>query len=526
MGKRPTLSARCAATLFIAAFLMTIDAAEIRRRDGIHRVSKAPAKVTPGPRLDRRVVITACPASFSLCPDELGGGCCTSGYTCGTQSCFAMTEGPVTCNGRTGYYACGADVGGGCCPVGSVCERGGQCVPVAGGVSYSHDCSANSYLCPAELGYGCCRNGYACGSDQCYATEPLTNTFTQTVTTTDGDDTKTLTRTVTTTMTLAADSEPTGGTLPSRTTFEKQYPSVVSKVSPLVTEAGGGGGGLSGAQIGGAVGGAIALLAIILTVAFFIIRRLNHVAKVVKESGPNSTTPGSQADTNDYFKGTADTAEVESLSTDMSPRARHRSTSESPSLFGFRSGSTPSGGSGLSSRRHSHRSSTDSTGRNTPGTWTKSDGTAISSTRASGSRTSGSIDAGMGSETEPDEIAELETGERVVELPADPVATKTEVAGARNASPGRGFQKSVVVAGGGGGPAAAAAGRGEGLAPPAQGHKRSNSAAGRGAPQLDVVSEAGEFHGYYGPADSRLMGQTAAGWTPDTTETTTTTTAT
>ena len=362
------------------------------------------------------------------------------------------------------------------------------------GVSYSHDCGDNSYLCPSELGYGCCRNGLACGKNQCYATEPTTLVFTRTMTTTDGGNAKTLTSTVTTTSTPSVGAEPTGAA--SETQYIKFYPTAVPKVDPLITDTGddgGGGSGLSSAQIGGAVGGALALLAIILTAAFFIIRRLNHVAKVVKEGGPPSTTPGSPGDKPDYFNHKHRESEVDSFTTELastsSPRTRHRSastdTSEpASSIFGRQS--TPGGGSsGFSSRRHSHRSSADSTaGRSTPGTWTRSNSTARSSTRASGS-----VDGAVSYETEPDEIAELEAGERIVELPADPVTRKAETAASSGATTT--------------------------LAPPptlgqGQGHKRNNSAAGRGAPQLDVVSEAGEFHGYYGPPD-RLMGQTGAG---------------
>ena len=112
MGSRKTSpSLRCAATLFIVAFLISVDGAEIRHRDGIHRVSKTPPQVTPGPRLDKRA-LTACPASYSLCPPDLGGGCCAAGYACATESCYATTNGPVSCGGNAGYFACGADVGG------------------------------------------------------------------------------------------------------------------------------------------------------------------------------------------------------------------------------------------------------------------------------------------------------------------------------------------------------------------------------------------------------------------------------
>lgn len=109
-----TLSARCAATLFIVGFLMSTitDAAEIRLRDGVHRVSKAPPQVTPGPVLHRRETVTVCAAGYNLCPIKLGGGCCQDGYSCATESCFATTAGPVSCNGRSGYFACGVDVGG------------------------------------------------------------------------------------------------------------------------------------------------------------------------------------------------------------------------------------------------------------------------------------------------------------------------------------------------------------------------------------------------------------------------------
>ncbi|CAI4217384.1 unnamed protein product [Parascedosporium putredinis] len=295
----------------------------------------------------------------------------------------------------------------------------------------------NSYLCPADLGYGCCQNGLACGKSQCYATEPQTYVFTKTATTTeDGGAAKTLTSTITTTVTPTGDSEPTGA-FPPETQFAKYYPSAIDKEQPIVTNTedkdDGGGGGLTGAQIGGAVGGAVALLAIILVAAFLVIRRLNHVAKVVQEGGASvSGGSGSTADTSDYFKRRI-------LAPYAAPK---RLVYHVGAGLAVRAALGRRGSSGFSSRRQSHRSNSESTaaGSSTPGTWTRSNSTSVSRSGSSGRRTSGFGDAtGVSSDNEGEEIAELEAGERA----------------------------------------------------------------------LDMVSEAGEFHGYYGPAD-KLMGQTAA----------------
>lgn len=109
-GRFPTLPRRLALVVF-ALISHSASAAEIRRKDGVHREPKVEALITAAPQLARRDT-TACPSSYSLCPADLSGGCCGEGYSCAVDSCYATTKGPVTCGGQEGYHACGQEFGG------------------------------------------------------------------------------------------------------------------------------------------------------------------------------------------------------------------------------------------------------------------------------------------------------------------------------------------------------------------------------------------------------------------------------
>ena len=357
----------------------------------------------------------------------------------------------------------------------------------APGVSYSHECGASSYLCPESLGFGCCKDGLACGQDRCYSTEASTLVFTQTLTTTEDDSKITTTTTVTTVSTPTDDGEATE--VPTDEELHKFYPTAVEKVEPMVTEEddddnGGGGGGLTSGQIGGAVAGVVIFLILVIIAAVFIIRRLNRVAKAVEETKPEPHDD--RPETHEYFK--PGDVEIDSITTmsGATPRPRFRSgattdsDSEAPTLFGFPSPGSP-GESGMSSRRHSHRSSGSSSGgRMTVSSWTRNN-SVRSSPRA--------LSDGFATPVSPDsEPAELEA-----------MSTRAELAG--DVSPIPELPSPV--------PSTARMSRGKDAA--AHAHKRSISAA---TPQLDAVSEDGEYHGYYGPLD-KVAGQT----------TTTTTTA-
>lgn len=111
MKRRVSLSPGRLALLVSILLLHGVTAAEIRRKDGVHRVAKVEALVTPAPFLGKRDH-TECPTSYSLCAPDLKGGCCGDGYSCAVDSCYATTQGPVTCAGREGYHACGPEYGG------------------------------------------------------------------------------------------------------------------------------------------------------------------------------------------------------------------------------------------------------------------------------------------------------------------------------------------------------------------------------------------------------------------------------
>jgi hypothetical protein len=56
---------------------------------------------------------TICPASYSLCPASLSGGCCPTDLSCGISSCYPTTTAPpVQCPQSSGLIACGIDQGG------------------------------------------------------------------------------------------------------------------------------------------------------------------------------------------------------------------------------------------------------------------------------------------------------------------------------------------------------------------------------------------------------------------------------
>lgn len=110
MKRHVSLSPRRLALVVLALISRGVIAAEIRRKDGVHRLPKVGALVTPAPHLAKREH-TECPASYSLCAPDLSGGCCGDGYSCAVDSCYATTKGPVTCGGQEGYHACGVEYG-------------------------------------------------------------------------------------------------------------------------------------------------------------------------------------------------------------------------------------------------------------------------------------------------------------------------------------------------------------------------------------------------------------------------------
>ncbi|KAK0613618.1 hypothetical protein B0T14DRAFT_539403 [Immersiella caudata] len=282
----------CAASLFGALFGLGAEAALAGpKRDLVHRVPKA--QITPGPLLPRAA--STCATNYSLCPDSAGGGCCPSQYECATDSCYATTAGITSACGKEGWFACPFDSSGGCCPVGYVCGAQ-ECTAPAGVKDPVTTCPFNYNLCPASLNYGCCMNGMGCALNACYSTTPVTSTIISIITTTADGQTITTTSTA---VTLATPSPPSGIPATDRNVAPKFIPTSVPKISATTVPDEGGNTGLTSQQVGGIVGGVVALLVIVITAAFLIIRRLNRVAEAV-ESKSKSTShtkshPHSQA---------------------------------------------------------------------------------------------------------------------------------------------------------------------------------------------------------------------------------------
>jgi len=232
---------------------------------------------------------------------------------------------------------------GGCCPESYICGSAGCTVPV--GVSFSETCGVNSYLCPASLNYGCCKNGMGCGLNNCYSTEIVTYTLTDTITTSEDGHLQTLTTTI---VTSAVPSAPT----PLATT---SLSGVIPKVggpttAPAIAKtksSGDSSGGLSKDEIGGIIGGAIVLLLVLLAASFFIIRRLKQVDKAIEEA--IGSTSGGRSRLSQPTKQTSSTLDVDTMSIDpliMAP------SEMSESVYHSRHGSVPSQFSAVHSSHH------------------------------------------------------------------------------------------------------------------------------------------------------------------------------
>ncbi|KAI9163114.1 hypothetical protein HJFPF1_04712 [Paramyrothecium foliicola] len=278
--------------LATAFYSIGSQAMDHKRLDGIHRVEKK-AQITAPAQLQARAgdaALSSCATSLTLCPSDMGGGCCPDGYQCAAESCYATTKGPSTCGNKVGWYACAAVYGGGCCPDGLRCEGGDACVPPTG-ASFTYSCPASQYLCPSSVNYGCCPNGMGCAPNQCYSTNPETITTRMVITTTrNGDETTiTTTRTSVRTPTVptalpTVDSNQNDGQV-----VLKFFPSSVAKVSAeAAPEEVNDDQGLSKGALGGIVAGAIIFLIIVLVAAWLILRRLNKVAQAIKAPKPPS----------------------------------------------------------------------------------------------------------------------------------------------------------------------------------------------------------------------------------------------
>ncbi|KAH6680169.1 hypothetical protein B0J14DRAFT_471485 [Halenospora varia] len=228
---------------------------------------------------------TQCPTDYNLCPKSLNGGCCPTDRVCGSASCLPTSAAPASACGKAGYIACGISDGGGCCPAGYVCGPAG--CSASAGVTSTQTCSVNSFLCPASFGGGCCKNGMGCALSSCYTTSATTFTLFETYTTTDANSNR---QTITSTI-VSVTSPP----VPTATASSADLiPKIASSAAPIAkTEATGTPStnkGLSTPMIGGIIGGAVAFLAIVLAVAFCILRRLKTVAKVTAANSRTSSS--------------------------------------------------------------------------------------------------------------------------------------------------------------------------------------------------------------------------------------------
>lgn len=487
----------CIGTLLVAVMTRGTVALHDDRYE-IHRVEKEHHA------LRRRDGI--CTTGHTACAANAGGGCCPSYYACAQTYCYATTAGPTSACGTVGLYNCPLDSGpGGCCPVGFICGPK-TCTPSAG---VTQSCPVSYSSCPASLGGGCCPNGMGCAILGCYSTEASTYTVSVPVTTTDSDGS-----TVTSVATETTIITPTP---PSRTTAAagaaKLVPSTVSKLRPMETSSNGGGGALSRAELGGIIAGVIIVLIAVVVAAFIIIRRLNKTAKVVEESkrgssGGNRTKTSSHKPTS--YVPTTTVTEVDGKDIDPlmqtpsirpsqlhggseSGNSRNQSPARSPPLGSDRS--TPPAWPGYynpmpSAELESVRHSSIESGYYDPSRFSQQTGSSGAMHRVSydsqytqqqmrhwsnASEVSGSADGAHG-------FSELSAGD------AAAGGRRRSSSGATNRPP---LTHSMKGSG------------------DAQQHQRGRSDSSTVGATLGTVSEIGELHGFYGPAD-RQMGQTGA----------------
>ncbi|KFY39531.1 hypothetical protein V494_03932, partial [Pseudogymnoascus sp. VKM F-4513 (FW-928)] len=174
----------------------------------------------------------------------------------------------------------------GCCPAGYQCASS-SCIPTTSSAS-STICSASSTLCPAEFG-GCCHSGYACGKGYCIPTAYSTVKVTIATTVTDSKGHVATTQTVINTA-YAPSTQPTLGPSPVPTAAVPRFTPTIIPVSKVVSTPGSSSGLSKGALAGIVVGAVIILLAIIGT-GWFILRRINAVAK--QSEGRHTSGSGS-----------------------------------------------------------------------------------------------------------------------------------------------------------------------------------------------------------------------------------------
>ncbi|KAF2480004.1 hypothetical protein BDY17DRAFT_29998 [Neohortaea acidophila] len=147
-----------------------------------------------------------CKSGFHSCPASLGGGCCRSGQSCGSNGCpnsattttispsqpirptsvSASTSSTSTTtttysNCPSQYYQCSAHFIGGCCQIGRNCDTtscppatpstitmtSGATIIQSAPTSVRGQCMGGWSSCPAAESGGCCPSGYNCGTASC-----------------------------------------------------------------------------------------------------------------------------------------------------------------------------------------------------------------------------------------------------------------------------------------------------------------------------------------------------------------------
>ena len=387
-----------------------------------------------------------------------------------------------------------------------------------------------------------------CAANACFSTAPSTYTVTELVTATTGGQTITSTQT---TVTVVIPTPPPAFAPSDPNVAAKFIPTAVPKVEASSTPDSGSS-GLTGAQIGGIVGGAVALLLVVLTAAFIIIRHLNRIVEAVESrkdassGGQTKSQPAPMVYNQNKLRPTP--SDVDAMSYDPlmmgNPSAggvdtphslsaagmRHRSDSEystppigtpyhgsssaTADLAAIREGGPDSSSEGyfdLPPRIHnmpgrhpgsvggvaSQRISTDSQGTSfagaRPAYGYQQQHIRNYSNTSDMSAASSDAGGGVGSPLIP---AELDPTSMVGELPGAPDGGRSR--SSSMASPRASSQAQ----------------RRSDPPTPATAVTRNEALAGVGfgpAQQLDVVNEGAEvIHGYYGPRD-QAVGQTAAG---------------
>lgn len=202
-----------------------------------------------------------------------------------------------TACGLNGYLECGQDLGGGCCPTGYQCGID-DCTAVTS--TLVPVCPTEYLPCPTSGGgagssANCCSSGLACTNGACIATPGMNfgSTWAYTFTTSYSGETKPVTITeVGTIETIARQTETLSPVPPTVTNSpwtqtklkatEPPSPSPTPSQSPSPTPSASSSNALTPAQIGAISGGAAALLLVFALIIFLILRRMRRLSNYIE----------------------------------------------------------------------------------------------------------------------------------------------------------------------------------------------------------------------------------------------------